>query len=49
LTIEDGAVLRGRVEIETGKPIDKHAEARAAAAGTAKGGAVSVGSGSVAV
>jgi cytoskeletal protein CcmA (bactofilin family) len=48
LTIEDGAVLRGRVEIETGKPIDKHAEARGAAAGSAKGGAVSVGSGSAA-
>jgi cytoskeletal protein CcmA (bactofilin family) len=49
LTIEDGAVLRGRVEIETGKPIDKHTEARVAAAGTSKGGAVSVGSGSAAV
>jgi cytoskeletal protein CcmA (bactofilin family) len=49
LIIEDGAVLRGRVEIETGKPIDKHAEARGAAAGTSKGGAVSVSSGSVAV
>src|ERR1700756_5667375 len=48
LTIEDGAVLRGRVEIETGKPIDKHTEARVAAAGTSKGGAVSVGSGSAA-
>ena len=49
LTIEDGAVLRGRVEIETGKPIDKHAEARGAAAGNSKGGAVSVGSGSAAI
>ena len=49
LTIEDGAVLRGRVEIETGKPLDKHAEARGAAAGTSKGGAVSVSSGSAAV
>jgi len=48
LTIEDGAVLRGRVEIETGKPVDKHAEARGAAAGTSKGGAVSVGAGSAA-
>jgi len=47
LMIEDGAVLRGRVEIETGKPIDKHAEARSAAAGAAKSGAVSVSSGSV--
>jgi hypothetical protein len=37
------------VEIETGKPIDKHTEARAAAAGTAKGGVVSVSSGSAAV
>jgi cytoskeletal protein CcmA (bactofilin family) len=42
LMIEDGAVLRGRVEIETGKPLDKHAEARGAAAGTGKGGPVSV-------
>lgn len=32
LTIEDGAVLRGRVEIETGKPI-RAVEPRAAAAG----------------
>jgi cytoskeletal protein CcmA (bactofilin family) len=48
LTIEDGAVLRGRVEIETGKPIDKQSEARGAAAGTSKGGAVSVGAGSAA-
>jgi len=32
LTIEDGAVLRGKVEIETGKPI-KTIEPRAAAAG----------------
>jgi cytoskeletal protein CcmA (bactofilin family) len=47
LTIEDGAVLRGRVEIETGKPIDKHPEVRGAAAGT-KGGAISVSSGSAA-
>ena len=46
LTIEDGAVLSGRVEIETGKPLDKRAEARGAAAGTAKGGAVTVGAGS---
>jgi cytoskeletal protein CcmA (bactofilin family) len=47
LMIEDGAVLRGRVEIETGRPIDRHTEARSAAAGTAKSGAVSVSSGSV--
>jgi len=45
LVIEDGAVLRGRVEIETGRPIDKHAEARGAAAGTSKGGAISVSAG----
>jgi cytoskeletal protein CcmA (bactofilin family) len=48
LMIEDGAVLRGRVEIETGKPVDKHSEARSAAAGNAKGGAVSVISGTAA-
>ena len=48
LVIEDGAVLRGRVEIETGKPIDKHSEARGAAAGTSKGGVLSVSSGSAA-
>jgi cytoskeletal protein CcmA (bactofilin family) len=48
LTIEDGAVLRGRVEIETGKPLDKQPEARGAAAGTSKGGVVPVSSGSAA-
>jgi cytoskeletal protein CcmA (bactofilin family) len=48
LMIEDGAVLRGRVEIETGKPVDKHVEARGAAAGTSKGGPVPVSSGSTA-
>ena len=48
LMIEDGAVLRGRVEIETGRPIDKRDEARSAAAGSAKGGAISVSSGSAA-
>jgi hypothetical protein len=42
-------VLRGRVEIETGKPIDRHAEARGAAAGSTKGGVFSVNSGSAAV
>jgi cytoskeletal protein CcmA (bactofilin family) len=47
LMIEDGAVLSGRVEIETGKPIDKHTEARGAAAGTGKSGAVSLSSASV--
>jgi len=41
LMIEDGAVLRGRVEIETGKP---HVEARGAAAGTSKGGSVAASS-----
>jgi cytoskeletal protein CcmA (bactofilin family) len=49
LMIEDGAVLSGRVEIETGKPLDKldkHAEARGAAAGSSKGGPVPVSSGS---
>jgi hypothetical protein len=46
--IEDGAVLRGRVEIETGKPLDKHTEARGAAAGSSKGGPVPVSSGSTA-
>jgi cytoskeletal protein CcmA (bactofilin family) len=48
LMIEDGAVLRGRVEIETGRPIDKRDEARSAAAGSAKGGVISVSSGSAA-
>ena len=48
LMIEDGAVLRGRVEIETGRPIDRRDEARGAAAGSSKGGAVSVSSGSAA-
>lgn len=33
LVIEDGAILRGRVEIETGKPIERRGEARGAAAG----------------
>jgi cytoskeletal protein CcmA (bactofilin family) len=33
LAIEDGAVLRGKIEIETGKPIQTHSEARGAAAG----------------
>jgi hypothetical protein len=46
--IEDGAVLRGRVEIETGKPIDAHAEARSVAAGASKSGGVSASSGSAA-
>ena len=48
LMIEDGAVLRGRVEIETGRPIEKRDEARGAAAGSAKGAAISVSSGSAA-
>jgi cytoskeletal protein CcmA (bactofilin family) len=48
LMIEDGAVLRGRVEIETGRPIEKRDEARGAAAGSAKGGVISVSSGSAA-
>jgi cytoskeletal protein CcmA (bactofilin family) len=48
LMIEDGAVLRGRVEIETGRPIDKRDEARGVAAGSSKGGVTSVSSGSAA-
>jgi cytoskeletal protein CcmA (bactofilin family) len=49
LTIEDGAILRGRVEIETGKPIETRVEARGAAAGASgKPSTVSVGSGSAA-
>jgi len=49
LTIEDGAVLRGRVEIETGKPLEKHTEARGAAAGaSSKPSSLPVGSGSAA-
>jgi len=48
LSIEDGAVLRGRVEIETGKPIAKQPESRSAAAGTGKSGSVSVSAGTAA-
>jgi cytoskeletal protein CcmA (bactofilin family) len=49
LTIEDGAVLRGRVEIETGKPIEVRGEARSAAAGASgKPATLSVSSGSAA-
>jgi hypothetical protein len=49
LTIEDGAILRGRVEIETGRPLEKIAEARGAAAGASKPStSVSVSSGSAA-
>jgi cytoskeletal protein CcmA (bactofilin family) len=49
LTIEDGAILRGRVEIETGRPPEKIAEARGAAAGASKPSAsVSMSSGSAA-
>ena len=33
LAIKDGAILRGKIEIETGKPIQMHSEARGAAAG----------------
>lgn len=33
LAIEDGALLRGKIEIETGKPIPAHTEVRGAAAG----------------
>ena len=47
LSIEDGAVLRGRVEIETGKPIDKHAGTPGIVA-TARGGSLPVTSGTAA-
>jgi cytoskeletal protein CcmA (bactofilin family) len=48
LMIEDGAVLRGRVEIETGRPIEKRDEARGAAAGSSKSGVIPVSSGTAA-
>jgi cytoskeletal protein CcmA (bactofilin family) len=48
LTIEDGAVLRGRVEIETGRPIERPVEARGAAAGAGKTASVPASSGSAA-
>jgi cytoskeletal protein CcmA (bactofilin family) len=48
LTIEDGAVLRGRVEIETGRPIERQVEARGAAAGAGKIASVPASSGSAA-
>jgi len=48
LTIEDGAVLRGRVEIETGRPIERQVEARGAAAGAGKTASVPASSGSAA-
>jgi cytoskeletal protein CcmA (bactofilin family) len=48
LSIEDGAVLSGRVEIETGKPVEKRGDLRGIAAAASKGGAVSVTSGSAA-
>jgi cytoskeletal protein CcmA (bactofilin family) len=48
LSIEDGAVLSGRVEIETGKPLGKQVEPRSNAAAASKGGVVSVSSGSAA-
>jgi cytoskeletal protein CcmA (bactofilin family) len=48
LVIEDGAVLRGRVEIETGRPIEK-IEARGAAAGaSSKAASIPASSGSAA-
>lgn len=50
LAIEDGAVLRGKIEIETGKPIQTHTETRsAAAAASGKSSAPAVSSGSAAV
>jgi len=48
LTIEDGAVLRGRVEIETGRPIERQVEVRGAAAGAGKAASVPATSGTVA-
>ena len=48
LTIEDGAVLRGRVEIETGRPIERQVEVRGAAAGAGKTASVPASSGSAA-
>jgi cytoskeletal protein CcmA (bactofilin family) len=48
LTIEDGAILRGRVEIETGKPIEIRGEARSAVAGASGKPSISIGSGSAA-
>ena len=48
LTIEDGAVLRGRVEIETGRPIERQVEARGAAAGAGKTASVPASSGTAA-
>jgi cytoskeletal protein CcmA (bactofilin family) len=48
LSIEDGAVLSGRVEIETDKPVGKQVEPRSNAAAASKGGVVSVSSGSAA-
>jgi cytoskeletal protein CcmA (bactofilin family) len=47
LSIEDGAVLQGRVEIETGKPIDKHASAHGVV-GATRGTSVPVISGTAA-
>ena len=50
LAIEDGAILRGKIEIETGKPIQTHTDARGAAAGASgKSASPSVSSGSSAV
>jgi cytoskeletal protein CcmA (bactofilin family) len=48
LTIEDGAILRGRVEIETGKPIEIRGEARSAAAGASGKPSASIGPSSAA-
>jgi cytoskeletal protein CcmA (bactofilin family) len=49
LAIEDGAILRGKIEIETGKPIQMHSEARSATAGAStKSSSSSAGSGSAA-
>jgi cytoskeletal protein CcmA (bactofilin family) len=48
LVIEDGALLRGRVEIETGKPIEGNAGARGVA-GAAKSVALAATSGPAAI
>lgn len=50
LAIEDGALLRGKIEIETGKPVAApNTEARGAAAGAASKASAPVSSGTAAV
>ena len=48
LSIEDGAILRGRVEVETGRPVERPSDARTSPVGFSKGNAISVSSGSAA-